>query len=94
MPATGRITMPAQFLVIPLYSHTSDAEVVDLLAQLDQLGFAQAPYLARGTMPEATTLSRRCECGEPEDGGEFGFFDQVGDDGASVTRCNACGSVV
>jgi hypothetical protein len=31
----------------------------------------------------------KCKCGEPEDGGEFGWFDA--DDG---TFCNACGSEV
>lgn len=30
-----------------------------------------------------------CECGEPEDGGEFGWH-TVGD----TTRCNACGATI
>jgi hypothetical protein len=35
-----------------------------------------------------------CSCGEPEDGGEFGWFTVVGSLGDQQTWCNACGEEV
>jgi hypothetical protein len=35
----------------------------------------------------AVTPSRVCRCGEPEDGGDFGWFDHPTDG----LRCNRCG---
>ncbi len=35
-------------------------------------------------------IVRFCDCGEPEDGGEFGWFDTP----EGETVCNACGSVI
>jgi len=79
-----------RYIVIPLMDHTGDDEVADILAELNRQGFHTAPYLAAGEPPAAMPFVRRCSCGEPEDGGEFGWFDAA--DG--VTRCNACGEAV
>lgn len=49
--------------------------------------------MLRGDMKTAQKQAR-CACGEPEDGGEFGWFTSHDEDGAWRTYCNACGSEI
>ena len=35
-----------RFIVIPVYDHTDDQEMREIMDDLDRLGFAKQPYLA------------------------------------------------
>lgn len=42
-----------RYIVIPIYDHTDEDELEDIMADLDRLGFANSPYLSESpTMPE------------------------------------------
>jgi hypothetical protein len=46
------------FIVIPLYDHTKDDEVAEILEDLERLGFSSKPYQVRGVEPPAETTAR------------------------------------
>jgi hypothetical protein len=61
----------SQFIVIPIYDHTTTAEVREILQDLDRLGFAQAPYLVEGEQPRPSCA----DCGKRP---SIGVHDYVG----------------
>jgi len=64
----------------------SDPESADAWAILDQASVAVHEQFKQDNNTAAT--SARCVfCGEPEDGGQFGWFD----DAAGALVCNRCG---
>jgi hypothetical protein len=50
--------MSKHFIVIPLYDHTPDSEVDEILLDLERLGFSSKPYQVRGEEPPADRTDR------------------------------------
>lgn len=46
-----------RYIVIPIYDHTDEDEVEEIMSELDRLGFANSPYLAESAeMPARKAL--------------------------------------
>jgi len=76
-----------RFIVIPIYDHTPDDEVTEILEVLDEFGLAQEPYVARALQlparEDADYVSGDRVCG-------YCGSNNVRADG----RCNFCGEPV
>lgn len=48
-----------KYIVIPLYDHAKAAEIDEILADIDTLGFSNDPFYVRTTEELTPTLSRQ-----------------------------------